>query len=94
MPILYADTDIVGTTKSIKLSLQRPLVRAIIQDSIENLRALVLFNNAFPDSVLSFNLAKGALIIAAENRKADGALVLHRLQDDADYLAKLSILVR
>ncbi|KAH9023985.1 hypothetical protein EDB84DRAFT_1564550 [Lactarius hengduanensis] len=45
------DTDLVfveGTTK-IMLTSQHPLIRAIVQDAIENLRASMLFHNAFPD---------------------------------------------
>jgi hypothetical protein len=94
---MCTETDLVytdGSTKNVKLNDQQPLVRTVVQDSIENLRALLLFNDAFPDPVAAFRLAKGALTIAAENREADGVLVLHRLQDDDEYVAKLITLVR
>lgn len=56
---------------------------------------MLLFNNAFPDTVVASTLAKGALNLAAENREADGAIFIqHRLQDDEEYLAKLISLVR
>jgi hypothetical protein len=98
VPTSRADTDIVfleGPGAKLNLNDQRPLVRGIVQDAIENLRALLLFNNAFPDTVFASTLAKGALTLAAENRDVDGAVfVQHRLQDDEEYLAKLSSLVR
>ncbi|KAH9177872.1 hypothetical protein EDB89DRAFT_2064251 [Lactarius sanguifluus] len=53
------DTDLVfveGTTK-IMLTSQRPLIRAIAQDAIENLRASMLFRNAFPDVTIAFALS-------------------------------------
>jgi hypothetical protein len=98
VPTLYPDTNLVfvdgpGPTK-LKLNDQHQLVRWIVQDAIENLRALLLFNNAFPDAPVTFTLAKGALNLAAENREADGGvLVQHQLQDDEEYLFRLSTLV-
>jgi hypothetical protein len=78
VPTLYPDTNLVfvdgpGPTK-LKLNDQHQLVRWIVQDAIENLRALLLFNNAFPDAPVASTLAKGALNLAAENREANGGI--------------------
>ena len=64
----------------------------IIHNATKLLRATILANNAFPDPVLSFNYAKHTLISATQNNFS-GAAVLHRLQDDDNYLAKLVTLV-
>ena len=91
------ETDLVFSDGFNKLMLtnQRPIVRAIVRDATELLRASLLFNNAFPDPILAFNLTKHALLTAAQNNSS-GASVLHRLQDEdeIEYLAKLVTLVR
>ncbi|KAI9451374.1 hypothetical protein BJY52DRAFT_1191052 [Lactarius psammicola] len=86
IPILRADTDLVFTEGSTKLMLtnQRPIIRAVIQDAIENLRASILFTNAFPDATIAFALSSDALKVAAESHKPD----------DGEYLAKLVPLPR
>ena len=86
--------DLVFLNGSSKLMLtnQHTIICTIIHDATELLRATILTNNAFLDPVLSFNYAKHALISAAQNNSS-GAAVLHRLQDDNDYLAKLVTLV-
>jgi hypothetical protein len=88
------ETDLVFLDGSSKLMLtsQHTIIRTIIRDATELLRATILANNAFPDPILSFNYAKHALISAAQNNSS-GAVVLRRLQDDDDYLAKLVTLV-
>ncbi len=77
MDLIYVE----GSTKLL-LTNQCPLIQAIIQDVIENLRASLLFNNAFPDATITFTLTRDALNAAAESHKPGGALVQQRLQDD------------
>ncbi|KAH8979863.1 hypothetical protein EDB86DRAFT_2835669 [Lactarius hatsudake] len=85
------DTDLVfvGNTTKIMLTSQCPLIRAVVQDAIENLQASILFINAFPDVTVTFTLTKDALITATENHGQGGGIVQHRLQVDDEYLTKL-----
>ena len=94
LPLSVRETDLVFFEGSSKLLLtnQHPVVRMIIRDATELLRATILSNNAFPDPILAFNFTKHALLSAAK-KNSDGAIVLHRLQDESDYLAKLVTLV-
>jgi hypothetical protein len=90
------DTDLVFADGSNKLMLtnQRPIIRTIVRDATELLRASLVFTNAFPDPVLAFNFAKQALLSAAQNNSS-GVNVLSRLQDEdeLEYVAKLVTLV-
>ena len=63
-----ADTDIVlppGGTQ-VMLTLQRPQIRAIIKTAIEELRATLIFSNAFPDGILTMSFMRHCLNVAAE----------------------------
>jgi hypothetical protein len=74
------------------LTVQRPLLRAVIQDAIEWTRANILFSNAFPDVFDTIEFIKDALITAAGHN--DQAVdILRRLQGDFDYSNKMSRLV-
>ncbi|KAH9067000.1 hypothetical protein EDB83DRAFT_2314982 [Lactarius deliciosus] len=94
--ISRVDTDLVfvGNTTKIMLTSQCLLIRAIVQDAIENLRASILFVNAFPDATVAFTLTKDALITATENHGHGGGIVQRRLQVDDEYLTKLISLAR
>ncbi|KAH8978804.1 hypothetical protein EDB86DRAFT_3090016 [Lactarius hatsudake] len=105
--ISHVDTDLVfvGNTTKIMLTFtitwiiletglsQHPLIRAIVQDAIENLRASILFVNTFPDATVAFTLTKDALITATENHGHGGGIVQRRLQVDDEYLTKLISLI-
>ncbi|KAH9162079.1 hypothetical protein EDB89DRAFT_1913474 [Lactarius sanguifluus] len=76
--VSHVDTDLVfveGTTK-IMLTSQRPLIRAIVQDAIENLRASMLFCNAFPDVTIAFALSRDTLITATETHGHGGGILI------------------
>jgi hypothetical protein len=90
-----AETDLVFNTSSsrLMLTIQRPLVRSIIQDAIENLRAALLFNNVFPDVCLALLLIKDCLFTAADLHKPATMDILERLKRDGDYLLKITPLV-
>lgn len=90
-----SETDLVFMKGSTKLMLtnQRTIIRAIVQDSIETLRAFLLFRNAFPDATVSFSFAREALRLAAEAHQPGGSLVQQRLNDDHEYATKLISLV-
>ncbi|KAI9439729.1 hypothetical protein H4582DRAFT_2075103 [Lactarius indigo] len=53
-----------GSTR-LMLTAQRPLVRAVIQEAIENVRAAMMFNDAFPNLARAFTFIRDALITAA-----------------------------
>lgn len=75
------------------LTIQRPLVRVIIQDAIENLRASLLFINAFPGPACAVTFIRDALITAA-SQNGPAAIPVHmRLLQDEDYMAKIVSLV-
>ena len=61
--------------------------------AIKNLRATILFNNAFPDVCLALSLIKDCLLTAANHLKPGSANVLERLEHDVDYFLNISLLV-
>jgi hypothetical protein len=84
-------TDLVyemGSQK-VKLTIQRPLVRAVITEAIENLQAALLFTNAFPDVCVTLTLIKECLFTAATHRGPSTTDILERLARDQDYLKKI-----
>ncbi|KAN0129043.1 hypothetical protein V8E53_013193 [Lactarius tabidus] len=85
-------TDLVLAAGSSKLSLlsQRPIVRAVIQEAIENLRAGLLFSNAFPDVCNALTLIKDCLLTAALRLKPGATEMLEQLTHDQDYLLKIT----
>jgi hypothetical protein len=89
------DTDLIFAVGSTKLSLlsQRPIVRAVIQEAIENLRAALLFANAFPDVCSALTLIKDCLFTAALHLKPGATEMLDRLTRDQEYLLKITPLV-
>lgn len=91
-----AETDLVFPPGSNKLRLtsQRPLVRAVLHEAIDRLRATMLFNNAFPDLCVALGLIQECLFDAAKSLKPGTEEVLERLTNDADYLSKIIPLVR
>ena len=82
------DTDLIfvpGTNRLI-LSAQQPLIRVIIQDTIENLRAFLLFNHAFPVALQAIKFVRDSILLAAENYKPATSAIAARLNTNNDYL--------
>lgn len=75
------------------LTLQRPLIRTIIQDGIEELRAMLIFNSAFPDGILAMSFMRHTLNVAAEKHCPMALSVRRRLIHDEDYTLKISPVV-
>ena len=75
-----------GVTK-LMLTIQRPLIRTVIQDTIEVLRATLTFDNAFPDGPQTIAFVRQSLITAAE--KPTAMSVHQRLLQDDDYMSKI-----
>ncbi|KAH9017703.1 hypothetical protein EDB85DRAFT_1897491 [Lactarius pseudohatsudake] len=81
-----------GTSK-LMLTHQNPLVRTVVQESIENLRASLMFSHAFPDGSVALTFIKEGLINAAKKLKPGAADIQRRLEQDDDYVTKISQLV-
>ncbi|KAH9075025.1 hypothetical protein EDB83DRAFT_2515878 [Lactarius deliciosus] len=86
-----ADTDLVFGlgSKKVMLTLQFLLVRAVLQDAFEYMRAYLMLTDAFPDTTDAISFARDSLITAAESHQSDAAIICERLQHDAEYLAHL-----
>ncbi|KAH9042828.1 hypothetical protein EDB84DRAFT_1559325 [Lactarius hengduanensis] len=89
------DTDLLPPgAKRLLLTNQDPLVRNVVQEAIENLRASLLFDHAFPTAPIAFAFTKESLITAAEKFKPGATHIQRRLQQDEEYLSKIVPLVR
>ncbi|KAH9038023.1 hypothetical protein EDB83DRAFT_2524601 [Lactarius deliciosus] len=88
-----ATTESPGATWPTDMDLLPP-VRNVVQEAIENLRASLLFNNAFPTAPIAFAFTKESLITAAEKFKPGATHIQCRLQQDEEYLGKIGPLVR
>jgi hypothetical protein len=90
-----AETDLIfvpGTNK-VMLMAQHPLIRTVIQDGIENVRASLLFEDAFPDATSIPAVTRDALIDAAWSHIPRALGIHSRLQGDDEYVARMSRLV-
>jgi len=90
-----ADTDIqfIPGTNRVILTMQGTLLRSVIQDAFENVRASILFEHVFPDVVLALSFIRDALITAARRCGPATASIYTRLLNDKDYLMKIVPLV-
>ena len=89
-----SETDLCfvpGTTR-ILLNSQQPLVNMVIVEAIDNMRASLLFYNAFPDTACATEFVREALITAAMKQDT-AAAVLKRLQEDESYFSTIVPLV-
>ncbi|KAN0139137.1 hypothetical protein V8E53_003026 [Lactarius tabidus] len=95
-PFWPAETDLVFTSGSNKLKLtsQTPIVRSVIVEAIENLRAAMLMTDAFPDVCSALSLIKDCLLTAGTYLLPGAMDVLDRLKNDPDYLTKITLLPR
>ena len=89
------DTDLIflpGSNK-VMLTVQRPVVRAVIQDAIERVHAALMFSNAFPDVFDTLKFISDALVTAADlNDQATN--IYHRLKADGLYTSTIGRIVR
>lgn len=86
--ILSSDSD------RLKLTQQRDLVRSVLQKAIEHLQAAMLFMNAFPDVSVALGFIKDCLLNAADQLRPGSAHIIKRLEEDQEYLSKISSVVR
>ena len=89
-----ADTEILfipGSNK-IMLTVQKPVMRAVFQESFERIRAAMLFQNAFPNLFDTIDMITDNIIGAAES--IDRATnIYNRLVVDGDYTTEMTRLV-
>ena len=88
------ETDLIfvlGTTR-VMLTVQRPLMRSVIQDAFERVRVYLLFNNAFPDAPTVLSMTKRSLTEAAESRERASSIHQRLLHDEA-YVTNMIRLV-
>ncbi|KAI0254978.1 hypothetical protein BJV78DRAFT_1151819 [Lactifluus subvellereus] len=91
-PLLWpVDTDIIFASGTNRMALtgQRPLVRLVIQDAIEILRASLVLVNAFPDADLTISLVKDALLSAVDQYLPATSCMHARLEKDEQYFTKI-----
>jgi hypothetical protein len=89
------DTDLIfilGTNR-LTLSAQRPLIHVIVQDAIENIRASLLFDHAFPNAAQAINSIQESLFTAAEKYRPGASAIATRLHMDNEYLGLMVRLV-
>lgn len=89
-----ADTNIVFSPGSNKIALtcQRPLIRVVIQDAMENVRADLLFKNAYPDPAVALVTIKESLLASA-SRHPGASSIRRRLVFDEQYMTGMIPLV-
>ena len=90
------ETDLVfaGGSNTLMLTIQRPLVRLVIRDAFENLRATILLEDAFPNAGVSLTFIRESLIAGAKAHLPGSADILQRIKRDMAYQAKIVPLVR
>jgi hypothetical protein len=89
------DTDVMfipGTNK-IMLTNQRALLRTVIQEAFENVRASLLFDHGFPNANVIPSLIRESLIAAAETHSPKALQIHTCLLTDDEYLEKMIRLV-
>jgi len=93
-PTWPAETELlhVSGSNKIMLTAQRPLMRAVFQDTFERIRAAMAFENAFPNIYETIETITDNLMLAAEsNDRATN--IYNRLVLDGDYTNNMSRLV-
>ena len=89
------DTNVIYHSGSNKLpfALQGPLLRGVLQDAFEILRATLLLDHAYPDAIVMPLIIRDSLLTAAEKQRPRAAAIRKRLMDDVEYLTTLVHLV-
>lgn len=95
MPVWSAETDIIFSVGRNRIGLmnQRPMVRLVLQDAIENVHVYLVLHHAFPDSSVVLEGARAALRKATKGRLPDSAGILNRLRFDEEYFLNMSVIV-
>jgi hypothetical protein len=83
----------VPGTDRVTLSVQVPIMRLVIQDAFEHVRASLLFTHAYPGPTAVVAVVRGALLSAADSHRPTASSIHNRLLHDDPYLFKMSRLV-
>ena len=76
------------------LNLQRPLIRTVIRDAFEHVRAYLVFTNAFPGLTVAHTFARESLMAGAKFNRPAAEKIYQRFQKDDDYFNKAASVVR
>jgi hypothetical protein len=89
------ETEIVlsSQSKKMRLSDQNDLIRWVIHDAMDRVRADLLFRSAYPDRRYLIVIIRTSLLDAA-SRRVDASSIRRRLLFDEDYVGKIFPLVR
>jgi hypothetical protein len=83
----------VPGTDRVTLSVQVPLMRLVIQDAFEHVRASLLFRHAYPEPHVVVAVVKESLLAAAASHRPAASIIHNRLVHDDPYVFKMSRLV-
>ena len=84
---------ILSSRKKVNLTLQSVAICVLLQDAIDTVRLLLLFDNAFPDANMTLKIIRDGLLSAAEKYKPEMSVIHEQLTSDVKYFAKLSSVV-
>ena len=88
------ETDLVISPKrKVKLTIQQPVIRVLLKDAIESVRASLLFDNAFPDTDEALTVIRKSIFYAAERYEPGTTVILERLKCDHEYLSQMCSVV-
>ena len=89
------ETDLfyIPGTNRLTLSAQKPLIRVLVQDAIDDIRASLLFVHAFPEGLDKVALIRDALLAVAEKYEPGSTHIHERLVNDRVYMAEMGRLV-
>jgi hypothetical protein len=87
------ETELV-ISKKMKLCLQQPVIRVLLQDANERVWVSLLFDNAFPDTDTALKMIRESILAAAERFEPGTSVIHERLKCDDEYLSKMIPLVR
>jgi hypothetical protein len=87
-------TDVLYQAGSNRITLrgQRPLLRVVLQDAMENVRADLMFTHSFPVSAVGIATIRMSLLTAASQYRG-AASIYRRLLSDEEYMTTLTPLV-
>ena len=68
------------------MTLQLPLIRAVIQDSFEHMRGYLVFTNAFPGPRIAQAFARDSVMAAAGFNRPAAENIYWRFKTDEEYV--------
>ena len=87
------DLQLILRSNRLMLTMQNPLIQAVIQNTFDNVRGSILFEHAFLDVVLALSFIHDALISAAARYGPAAGSIHMRLKKDTEYMTKIVPLV-